>query len=44
MHDDGRPALLENKKTPKELAKEVDLKPKPPNYYKTMVGVVKNAL
>ena len=29
---------------PVALAKEVDLKPKPPNYYGTMVGVVKKAL
>ena len=29
---------------PAALAKEVDLKPKPANYYGTMVGVVKKAL
>ena len=45
MIDDGRPADLENKPVdPAALAKEVDVKPKPPNYYGTMVGVVKKAL
>ena len=45
MIDDARPVYLENKPVdPVALAKEVDLKPKPPKYYATMARVVDNAL